>query len=984
MGLNYKFLVLTIVGLLLSGCGGSGTTDTVVLDIERPGFLKTSASRTVGFSPVGNITETSPTFTWIGTTNATDYEIGYEDPNNSSTWTTHAVSATVSNCNTSGNSSCSFKPIVTFAIGDYRAWWVRAKVNGVWQDWSSVHTFTVVKDNTTVEIPETLTPVGTIHETSPTFTWKGVSNATEYRLGYEELSTQDSWEELTLLSSVLNCQNTTQNCTFTPPADTFKKGNNIAWYVRVKVGGNLGEWSNATLFTIADDTVIVDIPNTIAPVGLISQINPSFIWKGVPNATEYIFGYEKQTIGSSWEEITLTSSAVNCQNLAQDCTFTPATGTFKDGDSVAWYVRAKKANKFSDWSSGKYFTINVAPPTVTNIIINEVLAANTHTNVDLDYIEFSDWIELYNPTNQDQDISNYGLSDNNDPQQWIIPNGTTIKANDYLLIWADSKNTNNKELHASFKLSAKGEKLTLADSSGLVIDSIDFKKQNSDISSSNLNGEIVFMSPTPGEQNSVTHASKDRSELPDYSHTSGFYDNPISVVLTQTNNADIFYTIDGSIPNQTSAKYTQSIDIVNTSVIRAVALDAGGLLSEIKSQTYFINHVSTLPVLSFVTDPDHLFDPKTGIYVDGDGTNGVPFYQCYSSPTAPKNYAQEWERPVDLEYFGVNHVSQFVLRAGLSIAGECSRGYQKKSFSIDMDKKFGFKSLNYKLYPSKDVTKVKDFKLRTGALGFQVSDILAAAIVTSGDLQVDYQAYKTIQVFVNAEYWGLYNYREKKGKDYITSNYPNIDKDDLDIIQNGYKVKAGDINDYNALVDYIVSKNIDFSDDADYQEVLTMIDEDNYIDYMSLMIYSSNIDWIDSNLRSWKEKNPGNKWRWMLDDLDAGFNSINVNQNWFTEVNNSSSSDAMIVLFQSLTKNVIFKQKFKARFTTLLDTTFSTANMLSLINTIIDERKDYFPLEPLIWDSIHLSWLDEHVQSLKDFANQRNVIVRTQLEAFIP
>lgn len=877
MSKYYTLMALVTSGLLLTGCGGSGGASTVDIQTDRPGFLKNKVSRTTGFFPYGNILKTNPTFTWVGTSNATTYEIGHEDPNNTSaTWTTHDASALAANCHTVGNTRCSFKPNYTFSIGDYRAWWVRAKVNGDWQDWSNPHTFSVIKDATPVGVPETISPIGVVNSTSPSFSWIGVTNATEYRLGYEEQETENSWKEHVLSSSDANCQSLTQGCTFTPPVNTFKNGDNIGWYVRANIVGNLGEWSSVKIFTV---------------------------------------------------------------------------------DLI---------------------------PTATNIQINEVLATNTQTNLDPDFIEFSDWIELYNPSNQNVDISNYGLSDDDEPLQWKMPNGTIIKANGYLLVWADKKDTSDKALHTNFKLSSKGETLTLADSTGLVIDTIDFKKQESDVSAANQNGGIVFMSPTPGELNSVTHDSKDRSEKPDYSHSSGFYDNPIAVILTQINNANVFYTTDGSIPNQTSNKYTQAIAVNETMVIRAVALEVNGLSSDVVTNTYLISHNSTLPVVSLVVDPDHLFDPKIGIYIDGDGTNGVPNYRCDSASTEPKNYAQEWERPADLEYFGVNHVSQFILRAGLSISGECSRGNQKKGFSVELDKKFGYKSLNYKLYPSKDISEVNDFKLRPGSFGFQVSDVLAAAIVKSGDLKLDYQAYKTVQMYVNAEYWGLYHFREKKGKDFITSNYPNIDKDDLDIIKNGYIVRAGDINDYDALVDYIASKNTDLSNDADYQEVLTMIDEDNYIDYMSLMIYSSNVDWIDSNLRNWKEKKPGKKWRWMLDDLDSGFYSINVNQNWFTEVNNSSSPDAMIVLFKSLTKNTTFRQKFKARFTALLDTTLSTANMLSLINTIIDERKDYLPLEPVIWDSITSSWINDYVQSLKDFASQRNAIVSSQLDTFIP
>ena len=871
-----SFLLVAASSIFMAGCGGSSGTPSTIVNDDRPVFSMRNFSRSSDFAPSGNITETSPIFIWPAINNASTYQLGLEDPNDASIWDTYDATAAEAQCNNVANNICTFKPGHEYSIGDHRLWWVRAKVNGVWADWTSSHGFTVVDDIVAVGIPETIAPTGIVNSRNPAFTWKAVQDATEYRLGYDEQNTINSWEEITLSATDLNCTSVNQICTFATPQNLFKNGDDIEWWVRARIAGNLGEWS-----------------------------------------------------------------------------------TVKD------------------------FTVDVATPTA-GLIINEVLAANTLTNLDPDFIEFSDWIELYNPSNQDINISNYGLSDDNQPLQWKFPAGTIVKANDFLLVWADGKDINNKALHTNFKLSSKGETVTLADSSGTVIDSIDFNKQNSDISIANQNGSIVFMQPTPGGQNTLQHASKDRSETPQYSHESGFYSNSLSVVLTQSNNAEIYFTTDGSIPDENSQKYAQAINVTQTSVIRAVALESGGLLSKIVSQTYFINHVTTLPVVSLVVDPTHLYDPKTGIYTDGDGTNGAPLLNCTPYNTGPKNYVQDWERPADIEYFAANQVSEFTLTAGLSISGECSRENEKKSFSVELDSKYGSKSLNYKLYADKDLNKVKDFKFRTGAYGYQIADILAAAMTKDGNLNLDYQAYTATQMFVNGHYWGLYNIREKKGKDFITSNYPNIDKDNLDIINEGVFVKAGDIIDYEAFIALLYSKNYDLSDNADYQEVLSKFDEESFIDYMALMIYTANNDWINSNFRAWKEKVPAGKWRWIVDDIDGGFDNDFVNLNQFNEIMNADSTALMIELFRSIVKNTTFKQKFKTRFVELLDTTFSTANMATLITNIVDERKNYISLETPVWSDISQDVFDYYVQTVEDFASARNAIVRAQLDIFIP
>ena len=984
-------LLLLVTGFSLGGCGAGSSSSSntitnipneVSLDTDRPIFVLRDVVISPSYSPTGNITDTTPTFSWGAISNATEYQLGHEDPNDLTTWLSFQTSVSDANCQNVGE-TCSYTPSQpVFSVGDHRGWWVRAKINGDWAEWSDPHVFTIIENPTAVVIPQEIAPAGDISDTSPEFSWSAVANVSGYQFGHEDENFD--WHQYEVSKEQAGCTNASQICSFTPVDYTMAVGEIRTWWVRASLNGTFGEWSDGSSFEIIEQPPVADlIPQPLTPSGNIDNPSPLFSWTAITNATGYKLAQEQAVTSANRSEYTITPSEANCQGGSQNCTFLLPANTFTNNDNISWQVRAEVAGVLQEWSVKKSFTVVIIPPVQSNIIINEVLAANTQTNLDPDFFEFSDWIELFNPSNQNIDVSNYGLSDDDDPLQWKMPNGTIINANSYLIVWADKKDQKINALHTNFKLSSKGEKLTLADNTGVIIDTLDFGKQGSDISSTKINGEIVFMSPTPNALNGPSHESKDRSKEPKFSFESGFFSNQIVLELTQDNGADIYYTTDGSTPSQSSSKYTQAINIADTAVVRAVALENAGFLSEVVSNTYFINHVSTLPVVSLTIDPDYLFDPKIGIYTDGDGSNGTPLHQCSSSYTEPKNYAQEWERPVHLEYFGVNHESEFLLSAGISISGQCSRRTEKKSFSFEMDSKFGFKSLKYKLFDEKDIETFKDFKLRGGEDGYKTSDLLAAALVQSGDLNVDYQAFKTVQTFVNGNYWGLYNFREKKGAEYITSNYPDIDDEELDIINQGFEAKTGDTDDYYALEILLHDLNLDLSNDADYQQILTLIDESNYIDYMALMIYSANTDWIGSNQRSWKEKKAGAKWRWMLDDVDAGFHSRNINLNQFDTLDQSDSSDVMVSLFRSLTKNATFRQKFKTRLVALLDTTFSTANMISQIDVIIDQRKDFIPLETPVWSSITIGRFDRYVQRIKDFSNARNAILRTQLDSFI-
>jgi hypothetical protein len=604
--------------------------------------------------------------------------------------------------------------------------------------------------------------------------------------------------------------------------------------------------------------------------------------------------------------------------------------------------------------------------------INEFLASNLHTKMDRDFYQFSDWIEIFNNTNQTADISGYALSDDADnPTKWKFPQNTTIPAHGYLLVWADKKDSRKKELHTNFKLSSKEEDLLFTDRDGNRIDQIHFKEQVADISCAPANKGVVYMHPTPASTNSKAHSNNSRSQLPHFSNQGGFT-SATTLTLSANNSAAIYYTTDGSIPTQKSTRYTAPININKTSLIQAIAIEEGQFPSTVVSKTFLIGVESTIPVISLATDPDYLYDDEVGIYVDG--TNGIPLPNCRHNNTTPHNFAQDWERPVYLSYYDANNQEQFSIGADFAISGQCSRYNKKKSFKFDLDSKYGTKSLDYQLYQAKHLNGIKDFKLRAGNFGYEFGDILAAKLVESGHLNIDYQAYTPVRMFLNGAYWGLYNIREKKGADYIASNYPEVSKKRVDIIKNSKLVKAGDIEAYKVL-----------EKARTYDQIIALIDEDNFIDYAALMIYSGNEDWSYSNCRAWRERKDSAQWRWMLDDIDEGF------QDYVLNINNLNGPDGITseyhelsTIFNTLMSNSTFKSRFKNRFNTLLETTFSPSNVKKLIDEIVQERAAYMSLdnpslhEQSYWYSDYL----KYIENTKDFAERRSAIVKGQLSSF--
>lgn len=172
--------------------------------------------------------------------------------------------------------------------------------------------------------------------------------------------------------------------------------------------------------------------------------------------------------------------------------------------------------------------------------INEIMAGNTTFLSDLN--NFGDWIEIYNPTNQEVDLAGYYVTDDYTvPAKYQIPTGeasTIIPAGGYKLIWADDS---ARVLHTNFKLSGTaGERFALVASDGTTfLDSISFGIQTSDVSygrtTDGSDTWTFFTTSTPNASNAPTGIS-----FLELSNTNNFaFPNPIeSTLFIKGNNWD--------------------------------------------------------------------------------------------------------------------------------------------------------------------------------------------------------------------------------------------------------------------------------------------------------------------------------------------------------------------------------------------------------------------------------------------------------------
>jgi hypothetical protein len=630
------------------------------------------------------------------------------------------------------------------------------------------------------------------------------------------------------------------------------------------------------------------------------------------------------------------------------------------------------------------FLINISTFS-QNLLLNEIMSNNSSILQDEDG-DYTDWIEIYNPSDSVINLEGFSLTDDiANEKKWIFPS-IEIYPNNFLVVFASAKNKFNTELHTNFKLNQDGEELYLYDNFGFVVDNFIIPKLKNNISIGRGEQEpaswLFYNFPTPGFSNS-TQGFNSTTYPPIFSVPSGFYTNFISLEIIKPNDsAQVFFTLDGSEPNEFSNEYINAVIIDTSMVIRAKCYSSENIPSETVTATYFINENSQLPVISLSTDPGNFWNDEYGIYVKG--TNGA-LGDC--GDTA--NYNQDWERPINIEFFE-NNQSIFNINAGVKIHGGCTRRLPQKALSIIARSSYGFNNIPYSIFPNLPFNDYSSILLRNsgndnGSTYFR--DAFLQILLENHDIEI--QAYRPATVFLNGKYFGLFNIREVENADYLVQ-HKNLPDKNIDLLYNENTVKQGSSENYDNLISFINNNNL--SDTNNYNYVNTQMDIDNYIIYMLTEMYAANRDWFPGNTKFWREQTDNSKWRWFLNDLDYSYGLFEietVSMNMIDFVRDPNKYPSIII--NGLLQNDNFKNKFINSYSDLINSIFRPEYVINKIDSIQNIIKEEIPREIQKWKNINSyeTWL-ENVEELRFFANNRlqymtqNFIDEFNLEQPVP
>ena len=600
------------------------------------------------------------------------------------------------------------------------------------------------------------------------------------------------------------------------------------------------------------------------------------------------------------------------------------------------------------------------------VYISEVLSANQNSLLDGNG-ENEDWIEIYNQTDKAIDLNGWYLSDSMAySQKWAFPDSATIEPGESMLIFASGNNFVDKKgyMHTNFSLNKYNQTIVLS-KENVIMDTLDYGMMKGDTSIGINNPTDItkyyYKSPTPGKKNNTTAYSGISGEVR-FSKPSGFYNQSVTIEISSVEKGiSIYYTTDGSSPTTKSNLYTGPITISKNTSLRAVSYKQGKLLSDISTSTYLIDEESTeLPVVFLTTDNSKLFNG--GIY--------------------NSNLSDDRKVDANIELLEID-LSGFNKDVLINKSGNMSALEPQKSFGVYFKESVGDSELNYDLFPDDPdgVMIFKSFLLRTSGNDWDdmkcKDGMLQTLAMTEMDL--DYMSYRPAILYINGKYWGIYNIRDKVNGDYLAAHHPGVDADNIDIISFGYGVHEGDYSEYYKMINFI--RSVDLNDADNWDKVESMIDVDNCIDTYLCHIYYSNFDTV--NIKWWREREEGAKWRWILYDLDYSLyvpyqNNLQLISDPVGHgVNKYFDSSLMYNLMQSK----YFREKFIEKTSKYWPTIFNSNVILEHLNETFSAIASEMPRQLDRWN-ISVNHLIAEMDELDDFLRRRPELFRTMFKNY--
>jgi len=607
------------------------------------------------------------------------------------------------------------------------------------------------------------------------------------------------------------------------------------------------------------------------------------------------------------------------------------------------------------------------------IVINEYSAAN-YSDFSDNYGENEDWFELYNSGATSIDLNGYYLSDKaNNLTKYQINTSVQINANDHLTIFASGRDEiTGTNIHTNFKIhQTKGNEwaiLTSPDGT-TVIDSVFIRpcltNQSRGRTSDGIDTWGVFTNPNPN--NSNIGALTSYTETPLFSYEPGNYPNTINLELSTSDpSLNIYFTTDGSYPSASSTPYLSSIELTETTVVKAIAISDNTEYHQsfIEYGTFFIADTYTVPVIS----------------VSGDQVDDLL-------------NDEGWDANGTFEYYK-DGVLVDKARGEFNEHGNDSWAYNQRGFDYITRDQFGYNyAIKDEIFRTKDRDKYQrliikaaandNYPFSYGGSGAHIRDAYVQSLSQVADLRMDERSYEPCIVFLNGEYWGLYEVREKVDDIDFTDYYYDQDEGYVDYLKTwgGTWIEYGTDTGWTNIQNYILSN--DMSVELNYDHAKEFYNTGSLIDYYILNSYIVNADWLNWNTAWWRGTHPDGdkrKWRYTLWDMD---NTFDHGTNYTGVPTQNPTADPCdpesigdpggqghVPIWNALLDNDEFFTDYINRWTDLSNNYFSCEFLVQHLDSLINIIEPEMPSQIAKWGGNITTW-ENNVQEMRDFIEER-------------
>ena len=511
---------------------------------------------------------------------------------------------------------------------------------------------------------------------------------------------------------------------------------------------------------------------------------------------------------------------------------------------------------------------SAAPATSGGVMINEVVAGSWNGPLD-DYGSSEDWVELYNPATTPVDLTGYGLSNKTTtPFRWIFPAGQTVPARGYLVVWLSQRDRAElgRPLHANFNLDSGVDSVYLtasnATAAGIGVDSATPPLVKPDQSWCRMPSGLAtspFMVCAQPSLNTVNGGASQPSVLarPTFSLTSGFYAAAQTLTISGPAGATLRYTTDGNVPTDTSTAYTAPLAITGNRVVRAAAFSATAASSGVMTGSYVV-------------------DAALAVQYAGLKALMVAMAPADYATLQANDKTRDFVASFELITGATTSVFKMDAQAGAA-GGAGSLDSPQRQLNVAAKDAFGIKNFNTAFWPDKPgITSVKKIRLRNGSNDWSTAHIRDQMSQKAGrDGPNLYGASTNVAMFVNGQYYGLMEVRERE-EETLPANNLGLDKDFVDFLNNplidGQEIKNGGdeaLAAYTAMHNYVVGNSMAVA--ANYAQAKTLMNPDSLAWDWALHMFHANYDWPNNNVQVWRSPEVDGRWTWRAHDMDFAF-----------------------------------------------------------------------------------------------------------------